>query len=82
MQNPKQEFLFQSLLIQNVSTNWYQTEIRKVLDAIATIEGGEHISKDTGSIYYRLQGQLFYLMGKAFFERALLTKLKQEIKDC
>lgn len=80
MLNANQESLFRAIIIQNTSTSWYQKEMRKVLEQIRQIEENVELSNPiTEHLYYRLQGQLHYLIGKGLFEKKSLIRFRYQI---
>lgn len=81
MSNINHGRILQALLIQNTSVNWYQNQMRRVLKEISDIENNVSEQLDVRQLYYQLQGQLFYLMAKAAFERKVLLKIQKEMKE-
>ena len=80
MRKEKQEKLLKKLLILNVSTSWYQSQMRVVLAKISEIEDGNTWDDSLSEQYYELQGKLSYLLGKGLFEKKLQKQIELEIK--
>lgn len=82
MQDRQREIILRDVCMHSTSMSWCYTEMQKVLSRLQQLENSkENISEKDVAEYSKLDGQMMYLCGKAFFERRLLLALREKLKN-